>query len=75
MSTIETSPQLPVSTADVEVNAPASGQANGAQVPTSDVESALEGFDRWIKDFQKYEAVLVRFPMESSSSQLTHPTE
>ncbi|KDR75301.1 hypothetical protein GALMADRAFT_98661 [Galerina marginata CBS 339.88] len=55
MSTIETNPQLPVSNVDVN-NAPASGQANGAN-PTPP-QSAIEGFERWIKDFQKYESVL-----------------
>ncbi|KAF9476371.1 hypothetical protein BDN70DRAFT_882550 [Pholiota conissans] len=56
MSTIETTPKLAVSTDDVN-NAPASGQANGA-LPTPLPQSAVEGFDRWIKDFQKYEAIL-----------------
>jgi hypothetical protein len=59
MSTIETNettPQLPVANTDVN-NAPASGQANGA-TPTPLAPSTLEGFDRWIKDFQKYESVL-----------------
>jgi len=53
MSTIETNPQPPVAAPDVTV-VPASGQAKGAAQPT------LEGFDRWIKDFQKYESILVR---------------
>ena len=33
--------------------APTSGQANGATHPVA------EGFDSWIKDFQKYESILV----------------
>lgn len=52
MSTIENNtPQVSVAPSD-ENTAPASGQANGAPVP------AVEGFDRWIKDFQKYESIL-----------------
>jgi len=52
MSTIENNtPQLSVVPSDENI-APASGQANGAP-------HAIEGFDRWIKDFQKYESILV----------------
>jgi hypothetical protein len=40
-------------TTDVSL-APASGQAIGASLPPT----ALESFDRWVKDFQKYESVL-----------------
>ena len=56
MSTIESIPQ-PSPLTDVNP-APASGQAIGASPnpPTT----AIEGFDRWVKDFQKYESVLVR---------------
>jgi len=59
MSTIESTPQSSTSAiADVaNTVAPASGQANGAST-TPATQPALEGFDRWIKDFQKYEAVL-----------------
>ena len=57
MSTIETTPKLAVSTEDVN-NAPASGQANGV-LPNPLPQSAIEGLDRWIKDFQKYESILV----------------
>ncbi|KAH9485206.1 Protein VTS1 [Psilocybe cubensis] len=56
MSTIETNAKLSVSTEDVN-NTPASGQANGG-LSTPLPQSAIEGFDRWIKDFQKYESVL-----------------
>ncbi|KAF8160897.1 hypothetical protein B0H34DRAFT_781572 [Crassisporium funariophilum] len=56
MSNIESTPQLSVLTTDVNP-APASGQANGA-LPTPLPQSAIEGFDRWIKDFQKYESIL-----------------
>jgi hypothetical protein len=50
MSTIENNtPQISVAPYDENNIAPASGQANGAP---------LEGFDRWIKDFQKYESIL-----------------
>lgn len=60
MSTIESTPQSSGSAiADVaNTVAPASGQANGAST-TPATQPTLEGFDRWIKDFQKYEAVLV----------------
>jgi hypothetical protein len=52
MSTIENNtPQLSVGPSDENI-APASGQANGAP------PHAIEGFDRWIKDFQKYESIL-----------------
>jgi len=52
MSTIENNtPQISVAPSDENI-APASGQANGAPLP------AIEGFDRWIKDFQKYESIL-----------------
>jgi hypothetical protein len=55
MSTIENNtPQLSVVPSDENI-APASGQANGAP------PHAIEGFDRWIKDFQKYESILVRW--------------
>jgi hypothetical protein len=59
MSTIENNfPQISVALSDENI-APASGQANGAPLP------AVEGFDRWIKDFQKYESILVSwFPEE-----------
>lgn len=57
MSTIETTSKLAVSTEDVNIT-PASGQANGA-LPDILPQSAVEGFDRWIKDFQKYESILV----------------
>lgn len=54
MSTIENNtPQFSVVPSDENI-APASGQANGAP------PHAIEGFDRWIKDFQKYESILVR---------------
>ncbi|KAF4620275.1 hypothetical protein D9613_000336 [Agrocybe pediades] len=61
MSTIETTPQPIVATEDVN-KTPASGQANGA-TPASETTPAvpaanIEGFDRWIKDFQKYEGIL-----------------
>ncbi|PPQ93652.1 hypothetical protein CVT25_012711 [Psilocybe cyanescens] len=56
MSTIETNPKLSVSNEDVN-NTPASGQANGG-LSTPLPQSTIEGFDRWIKDFQKYESVL-----------------
>jgi hypothetical protein len=54
MSTIESIPQ-PLPLTDVNP-APASGQAIGASLnpPTT----AIEGFDRWVKDFQKYESVV-----------------
>ena len=55
MSTIE-STSAPTTDAN---SASASGQANGAaaaSLPTT----AIEGFDRWVKGFQKYESVLVR---------------
>ncbi|KAF8906469.1 hypothetical protein CPB84DRAFT_1813736 [Gymnopilus junonius] len=56
MSTIEfkETPQVPVAIKDVD-HAPASGQANGAQSTSA---TTVEGFDRWIKDFQKYESIL-----------------
>jgi hypothetical protein len=53
MSTIESIPQPPAPLTDVNP-APASGQANGATPPPP----AIEGFDRWVKGFQKYESVL-----------------
>jgi len=58
MSTIESkeTPQVPIVGNDAD-SAPASGQANGA-TPTPIPSSTLEGFDRWIKDFQKYESIL-----------------
>jgi len=49
MSNIE---QTTISPSDKNT-APASGQANGATHPVS------EGFDSWIKNFQKYESILV----------------
>ena len=55
MSTIESTPL----TTDVNT-ATASGQANEAPV-ASLPPTAIEGFDRWVKGFQKYESVLVRF--------------
>lgn len=60
MSTIESkeTPQVSIVGNDAD-SAPASGQANGA-TPTPIPSSTLEGFDRWIKDFQKYESILVR---------------
>ncbi|KAF8973189.1 hypothetical protein BDZ97DRAFT_660412 [Flammula alnicola] len=66
MSTIETTPKLSVSTEDVS-NAPASGQANGA-LPTPLPQSAVEGFDRWIKDFQKYESILNQMAKASADT-------
>lgn len=57
MSTIETTPQLPVSVDDATTTTPASGQV-GAPAPAA--ESGLEGFENWIKDFKKYESILVR---------------
>lgn len=56
MSTIDS---IPAPTTDVNA-ASASGQANGAPVPSLP-PPAIEGFDRWVKGFQKYESVLVRF--------------
>lgn len=56
MSNIESTPELTVSHSDVTPTL-ASGQANDA-LPTAP-PSALEGFDRWIKDFHKYESILV----------------
>jgi len=53
MSTIESISQ-PLPTTDVNP-APASGQANGATALSS---TAIEGFDRWVKDFQKYESIM-----------------
>ncbi|TFK44481.1 hypothetical protein BDQ12DRAFT_620619 [Crucibulum laeve] len=50
-----TVPQLSVSTAGI-TPALASGQASAA--PLSSLPSAIEGFDNWIKNFQKYEAIL-----------------
>lgn len=58
MSTIESIPQPPATLTDVNP-APASGQANGA-TPASLPPTAIEGFDRWVKGFQKRESVLVR---------------
>lgn len=57
MSTIESISQ-PLPTTDVNP-APASGQANGATALSSP-PTAIEGFDRWVKDFQKYESIMVR---------------
>ncbi|KAF8813711.1 hypothetical protein BYT27DRAFT_7268131 [Phlegmacium glaucopus] len=56
MSTIESIPQPPAPLTDVNP-APASGQANGAS-PAPLPPTAIEGFDRWVKGFQKYESVL-----------------
>jgi len=58
MSTIETTPQPIVATEDVN-KTPASGQANGATTTPAVPAANIEGFDRWIKDFQKYETILV----------------
>lgn len=63
MSTIESTPQPPTLT---DANTPASGQANGV-LPASLPPTAIEGFDRWVKDFQKYESVLVRYHYHHSS--------
>jgi hypothetical protein len=57
MSNIESTPELTVSHSDV-TPALASGQANDALPTPTAPPSALEGFDRWIKDFHKYESIL-----------------
>ena len=60
MSTIESIPP------PTDVNAAsASGQANEAPA-ASLPPKAIEGFDRWVKGFQKYESVLVRSHSRSS---------
>lgn len=56
MSNIESTPELTVSHSDMTPTL-ASGQANDA--PPTAPPSTLEGFDRWIKDFHKYESILV----------------
>jgi hypothetical protein len=56
MSTIDS---IPAPTTDVNA-ALASGQANEAPAPSLP-PLAIEGFDRWVKGFQKYESVLVSF--------------
>ena len=53
MSTIESTP-APTTDAN---SASASGQANAPAVSLP--PNAIEGFDRWVKGFQKYESVLV----------------
>ncbi|KAF5322765.1 hypothetical protein D9619_001730 [Psilocybe cf. subviscida] len=53
MSTIETTPQPPVSVDDATTTTPASGQAGAPAA-----QSGLEGFENWIKDFKKYESIL-----------------
>jgi len=55
MSTIDSAPQPAVAVIET-TDALASGQANGA-TPVA-TPSQTEGFDRWIKDFQKYESML-----------------
>lgn len=54
MERVELTPEVTVSNSDA-TPALASGQANDA-LPTA--PPALEGFDRWIKDFHKYESIL-----------------
>ena len=54
MSTIESTHPL---TTDATA-ASASGQAKGASAASP--PAAIEGFDRWVKGYQKYESVLVR---------------
>jgi hypothetical protein len=63
MSTIES---IPAPTTNVNA-ASASGQANGAPA-TSLPPTAIEGFDRWVKGFQKYESVLGEMAKASTDS-------
>jgi len=64
MSTIEPIPAPPTT----DVNAvSASGQANEAPA-TSLPSTAIEGFDRWVKGFQKYESVLGEMAKASTDS-------
>jgi hypothetical protein len=62
MSTIES---IPAPTTDA--NASASGQANEAPA-ASLPPNAIEGFDRWVKGFQKYEFVLGEMAKASTDS-------
>jgi hypothetical protein len=63
MSTIE-SISAPATDAN---SASASGQANGAST-ASLPPTAIEGFDRWVKGFQKYESVLSEMAKASTDS-------
>lgn len=66
MSNIESAPQ-PVVAASESTDALASGQANGATQPAA-AAPQTEGFDRWIKDFQKYESMLTDITKATSDT-------
>jgi hypothetical protein len=65
---MSTAPQLSLSTTGITLSQ-ASGQANAAPLSSSSqLPSAVESFDSWIKNFQKYELTLAEMARVSSDA-------